>query len=153
MHRIVSLLSLLALATAPTFLAAQGSITGTVKDSAAGTPLASVTITVDGTTLTGHTDAAGRYTVVSVPAGTQRVRARRLGYAAADVSAVVADGQQAVVDFRLRASAVELETVVAVGYADRRRQRRRGRGAEERARGESVQHARGQAPRRGDDQP
>ncbi|HXL33476.1 MAG TPA: TonB-dependent receptor [Gemmatimonadales bacterium] len=121
MHRIVSLLSLLALATAPTFLAAQGSITGTVKDSAAGTPLASVTITVDGTTLTGHTDAAGRYTVVSVPAGTQRVRARRLGYAAADVSAVVADGQQAVVDFRLRASAVELETVVAVGYGEQRK--------------------------------
>ncbi len=121
MYRILSLLSLLALATAPRFLQAQGSITGTVKDSAGGTPLAGVTITVDRTTLTVHTDAAGRYTVVSVPAGTQRVRARRLGYAAAEASAVVADGKQAVVDIRLRASAVELETVVTVGYGEQRK--------------------------------
>ena len=79
MYRILSLLPLLALATAPRLLQAQGSITGTVKDSAAGTPLAGVTITVDGTTLTAHSDAAGRYTVVTVPAGTQRLRARLAG--------------------------------------------------------------------------
>jgi TonB-linked SusC/RagA family outer membrane protein len=120
MHRVLSLCSLLVLAAAPAprLLEAQGSITGIVKDSAGGTPLVGVNITVDGTALAGRTDAAGRYTVVSVPAGTQRVRARRLGYAAADVTVVVTDGQQAVADIRLRPSAVELAEVVAVGYGE-----------------------------------
>jgi len=121
MHRILSLLSLLALAAAPRLAQAQGSITGTVRDSAAGTPLAGVVITVDGTALTGHTDAAGHYLVASVPAGTHRLRARRLGYAPADMSTAVKDGEQAVADFRLRPSAIELAEVVAVGYGEQRK--------------------------------
>ena len=121
MHRIVSLLSLLALATAPAFLSAQGSITGIVKDSVAGTPLPGVAVTVEGTALTGHTDAAGRYLVASVPPGTHRLRARRLGYAPADTTIAIKEGEQVVVDFRLRASAVELAEVVAVGYGEQRK--------------------------------
>src|SRR5690349_18140050 len=108
MHRLLCLLSLLALAAAPRLLTAQGSIAGVVKDSAAGVPLAGVTITVDGTALAGHSDATGRYLITTVPAGTHHLRARRLGYAPADTSAAVKEGEQVVVDFRLRASAIEL---------------------------------------------
>ena len=118
MHRIPFLLSLLALAAAPRLLEAQGSITGTVTDSAAGTPLTGVSVSVVGTALTGRTDAAGRYVVGSVPPGTQRLRVRRLGYAPADKSVAVREGEQAVADFRLRTSAVELQEVVAVGYGE-----------------------------------
>ena len=85
---------------------------------AAGTPLTGVSVSVVGTALTGRTDAAGRYVVGSVPPGTQRLRVRRLGYAPADKSVAVREGEQAVADFRLRTSAVELQEVVAVGYGE-----------------------------------
>ena len=51
-----------------------------------------------------------------MPAGTQRLHARRLGYAPGDTSVVVQDGQPTVVDLKLQASAIELNPGVAVGY-------------------------------------
>jgi hypothetical protein len=86
MRRVLSLLSSVAIAALPNLLEAQGSITGTVKDSAAGTPLGGVTVNVVGTVLNATTDAAGQYALATVPAGTYRLRARRLGYAAGDMS-------------------------------------------------------------------
>src|SRR5205823_14992871 len=79
MHRILSLLSLLALAAAPRLLEAQGAISGTITDLYTAAPLAGVTLTVVGTTLGSATDTAGRYTVSNVAPGTHRLRARRLG--------------------------------------------------------------------------
>src|SRR5438105_15867830 len=102
MHRIPFLLSLLALAAAPRLLEAQVAITGTVTDSAAGTPLTGVSVSVVGTALTGRTDAAGRYVVGSVPPRTQRLRVMRLGYSSADNSVTVSEREHAVLDFRLR---------------------------------------------------
>jgi TonB-linked SusC/RagA family outer membrane protein len=49
-----------------------------------------------------------------------RLRARMLGYTPGDTSVVVEEGREAVVDFRLKAQAIELEAVVAVGYGTRR---------------------------------
>jgi len=89
MQRILSLLSLLALATAPRLLEAQGAISGTITDLYTAAPLAGVTLTVVGTTLGSATDTAGRYTVSNVAPGTHRLRARRLGYAPADTTVVV----------------------------------------------------------------
>src|SRR5207247_4637671 len=40
----------------------------------------------------------------------------------ADTSVVVAEGQEAVVNFQLKAQAIELEAVVAVGYGEKRRE-------------------------------
>src|SRR5947208_961358 len=45
-----------------------------------------------------------------------------LGYTPADTSVVVAEGQEAVVNFQLKAQAIELEAVVAVGYGGKRRE-------------------------------
>ncbi|OLE60019.1 MAG: SusC/RagA family TonB-linked outer membrane protein, partial [Bacteroidetes bacterium 13_1_20CM_4_60_6] len=56
------------------------------------------------------------------PVGTQRVRARMLGYAAVDTSVVVAEGQQTVLDLQLKAQAIELEAVVSVGYGEKKRE-------------------------------
>src|SRR6266567_1143943 len=53
----------------------------------------------------------------SRPAGTYRLRARMLGYSAVDTSAVVAEGQQSVFDLQLKRSPIELNPVVAIGYA------------------------------------
>jgi len=99
-----------------------GSIAGTVTAAGGGTLLPRATITVTGTRLTAEADAAGRYSISSVPVGTHRVRARMLGYAAADTSVVVEEGKETVVDFQLKAQAIELEAVVAVGYGEKRRE-------------------------------
>src|SRR5205809_6180529 len=99
-----------------------GWIAGTVTAGETGTPLVRAVVSVVGTRLTAETDASGRYVISSVPVGTQRLRARMLGYAPADTSVVVAEGQEAVMNFQLKAQAIELEAVVAVGYGEKRRE-------------------------------
>jgi TonB-linked SusC/RagA family outer membrane protein len=99
-----------------------GSIAGTVTATENGTPLVRAVVSVGGTRLTAETDAAGHYVIGGVPVGTQRLRARMLGYTPADTSVVVAEGQEAVVNFQLKAQAIELEAVVAVGYGEKRRE-------------------------------
>ena len=94
-----------------------GSIAGTVKDGDTGGPITAATVTVVGTRFSAQTDAEGRFTIGGVPAGSYRLRARMLGYTAADTSAVVEDGQQSVMDLRLKRSPIELNPVVAIGYA------------------------------------
>ncbi|HEX9216781.1 MAG TPA: TonB-dependent receptor plug domain-containing protein, partial [Gemmatimonadales bacterium] len=99
-----------------------GSIAGTVTAGETGTPLVRAVVSVGGTRLTAETDASGRYTIGSVPVGTQRLRARMLGYGPVDTSVVVAEGQETVMNFQLKAQAIELEAVVAVGYGEKRRE-------------------------------
>ena len=95
-----------------------GSIAGTVT-AEGGTSLQRASINVIGTRLSTETDAAGHYSISSVPVGTHRVRARMLGYAPADTSVDVAEGQESVVNFQLKAQAIELEAVVSVGYGEK----------------------------------
>src|SRR5213592_4825993 len=99
-----------------------GSIAGRVTATETGAPLPRAIVSVTGTRLTAETDTAGRYVIGSVPVGTHRLRARMLGYTPADTSVVVAEGQEAVVNFQLKAQAIELEAVVAVGYGEKRRE-------------------------------
>ena len=99
-----------------------GRIAGRVTTAETGAPLARATVGVVGARLTAETDAEGRYGLSGVPVGTQRVRARMLGYAPADTSVVVADGQETVVNLQLKAQAIELEAVVSVGYGEKRRE-------------------------------
>jgi TonB-linked SusC/RagA family outer membrane protein len=98
-----------------------GSIAGTVT-AEGGTPLQRASINVVGTRLSTETDAAGHYSISSVPVGTHRLRARMLGYAPVDTSVVVEEGQEAVMNFQLKAQAIELEAVVSVGYGEKRRE-------------------------------
>src|SRR5207237_4845904 len=100
----------------------RGTITGTVTATGTGAPLPRAIVSVVGARLSAETDVAGRYRLGGVPVGTQRVRARMLGYAPADTSVVVADGQETVVNLQLKAQAIELEAVVSVGYGEKRRE-------------------------------
>src|SRR5205809_4312052 len=76
-----------------------GSIAGRVTATETGAPLPRAIVSVTGTRLTAETDTAGRYVIGSVPVRTYRLRARMLGYTPAHTSAVVAEGQEAVVNF------------------------------------------------------
>ena len=60
--------------------AQSGTVRGTVRDSA-GAPVAGVILTVDRTQVRTQTAASGAYTLVGVPAGSQTVRARVIGFA------------------------------------------------------------------------
>src|SRR5256885_12383957 len=72
-----------------------GSISGTVKDSTTGVPVADAVVSVVGTAFTAKTGADGRFTITGVPAGGYRLRVRILGYTAALASLTVQDGEQA----------------------------------------------------------
>src|SRR6266480_2090456 len=108
-----------ALLAVPTIQAQQsGAITGSVTAQQTAGPLAGAEVTIPGTRLTALTGADGRYTVADVPPGTYRVRARLIGYATVeDSGVVVAAGATATADFQLRAQAIQLDAVVAIGYA------------------------------------
>ena len=97
-----------------------GTIAGRVTAADTGIALTSATVSVVGTRLSAQTDGAGRYTLTGVPVGPQRLRARMLGYAPADTSVVVAEGEETVVNLQLKAQDIELEAIVAVGYGTRR---------------------------------
>src|SRR5262245_25064888 len=99
-----------------------GSIAGTVTAVETGTPLVRAVVSVIGTHLTAETDASGRYVIGGVPVGTHQVRARMLGFAPVDTTVVVEEGQEATMNFQLKAQAIELEAVVAVGYGEKRRE-------------------------------
>jgi len=95
-----------------------GSIAGTVRDAVTSAPLSSADVTLVGTHFATGTDADGRYIIAAVPPGSYRLRARALGYAPRDTAVVVQDGQETAVDLHLRASAIELNPVVAIGYGN-----------------------------------
>lgn len=91
-------------------------VRGTVRGSGAAGPLEGVTVALAGTQFGTVTRADGRYSISGVSAGTYRLEARRLGYARLDTSIVVRDGEDAVVDIALRATATQLDAIVTIGY-------------------------------------
>ncbi|MEK7239232.1 MAG: SusC/RagA family TonB-linked outer membrane protein [Gemmatimonadota bacterium] len=104
----------------PMALAAQqatGTIEGTVIDAGSRRPLASVQVTITGTsqTIGNITDAAGKFRINNVSAGERNVRARLIGYAPQVKVVNVLPGRTATVAYELRQSAVELSAVVTTG--------------------------------------
>ena len=95
-----------------------GTIAGAVTSQQTGAPLAGASITIPGTKLGATTGFDGRYTMREVPAGTYRVQARLIGYGTAqDTGVVVTAGDTALAHFHLQAQAIQLDAVVAIGYA------------------------------------
>jgi TonB-linked SusC/RagA family outer membrane protein len=113
----------LALLLVPQTIHAQA--TGTVSGVVTGTggrPLAGANVSVAGTTRGSQTSADGRFSITGVPAGSRTVRASFAGYTEATRTVTVAAGQTATMNVTLTAQAVQLEGVVATGYATQRRQ-------------------------------
>jgi TonB-linked SusC/RagA family outer membrane protein len=111
---------LLGLGAVPLHAQGTGRVSGTVVG-AGGEPVADATVVVVGTTLSARTDAAGRYTLAGVPAGSRQVRASRLGLASSSVTVNVAAGGETNANFQLSAQMLLLDTMVAVGYTTQRR--------------------------------
>ena len=118
-------LPLLALFTATATAQSQsgGRITGRVTAAEGGQPIPGVQITVTGTSRGAISDTAGRYTIVEVPAGTQTVLARRLGWSQGQTTVTVTDGGTVTADFSLVAAPTQLNPLVVTGYGETDRRR------------------------------
>jgi TonB-linked SusC/RagA family outer membrane protein len=99
-------------------LAAQGtaSVSGRVVDSATAQPVAGVRVGVVGATIGTLTDRDGHYALQTVPAGTVRLRAQRIGFAAQTRVVALTEGSSATIDFELTPVATTLSDVVVTGY-------------------------------------
>ena len=69
----------------------QGVVRGTIVNDD-GAPLDNVTVEFAARSLRAMTDARGEYRLSRVPAGSQKIAVRRLGYTAADKTIVISAG-------------------------------------------------------------
>jgi TonB-linked SusC/RagA family outer membrane protein len=99
-----------------------GTITGRVLDSASRRPVASVSVRVTGTPRGVLTRDDGGFTLASVPVGSYRVRASRIGFAPQVKDVTVSGGGTANVEFALSAQAAVLGELVVTGYGSQRRE-------------------------------
>ena len=107
-----ALLVTLALLGPATAWAQTGKLAGRVTDGATGEGLPGVNVVVDGTPQGAATDVDGYYTIIGVRAGTYRVRASYLGYAAFVAENVqVSIDQTTTLNVTLREEAVQGEEV------------------------------------------
>jgi TonB-linked SusC/RagA family outer membrane protein len=119
---LATLVTLVALAL-PTQLAwaqATGTIAGRVT-STTGQPVSNAQVTVVGTRLGAISNVEGRYLIGNVPAGTQTVRAQRIGFAMRQQTVLVTPGQTVTADFQLTPAATTLAEQVVVGYTTQQR--------------------------------
>ena len=101
---------------------ATGTITGRVVDSASRQPLSAVSLRIVGTQRGAMTREDGSFTLASVPAGAQRVRASRIGFAPQVRDVTVPVGGSASAEFVLTAQAAVLGEMVVTGYGAQRRE-------------------------------
>jgi TonB-linked SusC/RagA family outer membrane protein len=100
---------------------ANGTIAGRVTAAESGEPVFGAVVSVAGTRLRASTSADGRYTIVAVPEGTHTVFVQRIGLTRDSATVVVRANETATANFVLRALAVRLNEVVAIGYGTQTR--------------------------------
>jgi TonB-linked SusC/RagA family outer membrane protein len=96
-------------------------LSGTVTDSATGSPIADAVVVVAGTRLSASSAADGQYTIQGAAPGTVTMLVHAIGFAPVQRTAVVVAGQTTTVNFSLKARPVQLDDIVATGYGNVRR--------------------------------
>src|SRR5438094_9040068 len=99
-----------------------GVITGKVVDQTTQQPLGNVEVAIAGTPLRDLSRNDGSFRVTGVRAGTQRVRATRIGYGSQFQELTVSAGGAAPANLALVPAAAILEPVVVTGYGTQRRE-------------------------------
>ena len=103
----------------PGFAQSAGAISGTVTDRATGSPLADVTIIIDGGTRGAVSDTAGRYRVREVRGGWRRLRAQRIGYRPVVAESLfVSAGETSRYDIAMAPVATTIDSVVVEARVD-----------------------------------
>ncbi|HEX9886150.1 MAG TPA: TonB-dependent receptor [Longimicrobiales bacterium] len=96
-------------------------VSGTVTDAQSGAPIAGAQVVIRDTGIGTVTNDQGRYRLTSVPEGRIEIRVVNLGYSPRSETVEVAAGQALTVDFAMAVTAIELEGLVATGYAQQTR--------------------------------
>jgi hypothetical protein len=98
----------------PLLLSGTASVTGIVRG-ATGLPLENTEIRVRGARSSAVSDAAGRYSIAALPAGTQTLVVRRIGYEPTEISVELRAGRSTQYDLKLtRAILLDSVRVVAM---------------------------------------
>jgi TonB-linked SusC/RagA family outer membrane protein len=119
MNRVIIGALLVASWTAPVYLQAQtGTIRGRVTIDTSSVPITGVTISFGSRSV--QTQADGRYVLTQVPAGTDTLRARLIGYQPMARRITIGANQTVDADFTMTASAVSLAEIVVTGYGEQR---------------------------------
>jgi hypothetical protein len=119
--------------------AVAGSIAGQVTDSRTQRALVGAQVYIPGTGLGTLTNSAGRYVMTGVPPGSVRVRVELIGYATAEQTLTVREGQATAANFQLAETALALDEIIVTGTPG---------GAQKRAIGNSVSTSAASAARR-----
>ena len=120
--RLASLVALLLLVAMPQFATAQArAIRGTVTDARTGRPVPGAQVSIRDTGIGTLSNAQGRYLITQVPGGRLEIRVVFLGYSPQSSVVTVAAGETQTIDFQMSLSAIELEGLVATGYAQQTR--------------------------------
>lgn len=112
------LIMALLLSPAAIFAQAKASVQGTITDDQTGETLVGATVIVKGTTTGSITDLSGNYAISNLNAGTYTLEASYVGYSSMQKTVTITTGQNAVVDFKLKSSAVDLNQVVVTGVVN-----------------------------------
>lgn len=103
-----------------------GEVAGTILDAVTGEPLYGASIQLRNTAIGSTTNAGGEYVVTRLPAGTQTLFVRYLGYVSTEIEVNVISGERLTLDISLRPDHVLGEEVViytqALGQASAIRQ-------------------------------
>jgi len=92
-----------------------GTVRGKVTEASTDRPLPSAQVSIPGTTIGAVTGPNGEYVLTNVPLGTQRVRARRIGYTSVDRPTTITAGEPVSANFVLSPVATSLNEVVITG--------------------------------------
>src|SRR5881296_2519606 len=99
-----------------------GAVSGRVVDGTTQQPLVNVEVAIAGTPHRELTRADGGFTLNGVPAGSQRLRASRIGYGSQIQEITVTPGGTTTAQISLAPAAAILEPVVVTGYGTQRRE-------------------------------
>ena len=120
LRRLLVIASALLLGALP-LSAQQGSIAGRITARGTGEPLADSRVVLIGTSLYTSTNAEGRYTLRSVPAGSYTARIIRVGFTEQKRAVTLAAGQTATLDVVMDQAVIKLTEVVTTATGDQRR--------------------------------
>ena len=111
------------LSAAPQHASAQepGVIRGTVTDAQTGAVISGAQVSIRGTGIGTITNNDGRYILNRVPAGRAEVRVEYIGYSPQQRTITLPPGGALTEDFQMGVTAIELEELVATGYAQQTR--------------------------------
>src|SRR5881409_1142099 len=117
--QVISIAGLAVLCAAPLRAqATSGTVRGQIVDNVTRLPLGGVAVVIGTRGALSRED--GLYTITGVPAGTDSVRARLIGYGPGSKTVTLVGGDTVTADFDLIPQAVHLASVVVVGYGQQR---------------------------------